>query len=326
MAPLIIDDRIYGKITITDSLIVDLINSKPFQRLKKINQNGAGNYIQTFRNVTRYEHCIGTWYLSAKFNRPIEEQVASLLHDLPHTAFSHVIDYVVEDKKYEYHDHFLKKIIMNSEIPQILAKHNISLEKVLAKDSFPLLNNDLPDISVDRWDYFMRDGHSCNLLPQQTINFFLEHVKEQNEKFYFEDPKIASLFAIMFMNCARLIWLDPTSVGAFFLLSDAIKIGLEKDYISKEDFFTTDDVLMEKLISTNDNDIMHFLNRLKPNKEFHFAPREEAEFYGPNKPRFVDPWVLESGELVLLSSIIPGLHEYHMEFKERYAHEAVSQS
>ncbi len=326
MSPLIIDDRIYGKVTITNSLIIDLIYSKPFQRLKHINQSGAGNYIQTYRDVTRYEHCIGAWYLSNKFNRPIEEQVASLLHDIPHTAFSHVIDYVVHDKKYEYHDHFYKKIILNSEIPQILANHNTSLEKVLAKDAFPLLNNDLPDISFDRWDYFMRDGFSCHLLPKETIDLFLEKIKERNEKFYFDDVKIASLFAIMFMNASRLLWLDPTSHGAFFLLSEAIRIGLDKRYITHEDFFTTDAVLLEKLKETNDQDILHYIERLKPGKEFHFAPKEKAQFSGPNKPRFVDPWVLLDDKLVLLSSVIPGLHEYHMEFKERYSYEAVSQS
>ncbi|MGH7203647.1 MAG: HD domain-containing protein [Candidatus Levyibacteriota bacterium] len=323
---MIIHDRIYGDITLTSPLIIDLINSKPFQRLKKINQHGAGNYIQPYRNVTRYEHCIGAWYLSEKFKRPIEEQVASLLHDIPHTAFSHVIDYVVHDKKHEYHDRFLKKIILNSEIPQILANHSISLEKILVKNAFPLLNNDLPDISVDRWDYFMRDGFTCNLLPHETIKLFLDHIQERNQKFYFTDTKIASLFAIMFMNCARLLWLDPTSIGSFLLLSAAIKLGLQKKYITQEDFFTNDEVLMKKLRSTEDEEILHFLNRLKPKKEFYFAPREQAEFYAPNKPRFVDPWVMEKGKLVLLSTVIPALHEYHMEFKKRYAYEAVSQS
>ena len=89
---------------------------------------------------------------SAKFNRPLAEQVASLLHDIPHTAFSHVIDVVMQDKNHEYHDRFFEQVIINSEIPEILKKHKLSLNKVLAKSAYPLLNNNLPDISVDRWD------------------------------------------------------------------------------------------------------------------------------------------------------------------------------
>ena len=79
---MIIHDRIYGKITVENPLIIDLINSKPVQRLKKISHDGATHFIQPIRDITRFEHSIGTWYLSARFNRPIVEQAASLLHDV----------------------------------------------------------------------------------------------------------------------------------------------------------------------------------------------------------------------------------------------------
>jgi len=51
-------DKIYGEIEIDNQLIVDLINTAPFQRLKNISQDGATNFIQPVRNVTRYEHSI----------------------------------------------------------------------------------------------------------------------------------------------------------------------------------------------------------------------------------------------------------------------------
>jgi len=115
-----------------------------------------------------------------------------------------------------YHDKFTKDIILASEIPAILAKHKIHINKVLNKENYLLLENDLPDISVDRWDYFMRDGFMFGLLPKQTIRLFLKSVKEKRERFYFEDVHMASLFAIMYMNCGRLIWLDPSSHGSYF--------------------------------------------------------------------------------------------------------------
>ena len=323
---MIIQDRIYGAIEITNPLLIDLINSKPFQRLKKISQDGAAHFIQPHRNVTRFEHCIGAWYLSSRYNRPLEEQIASLLHDLPHTAFSHVIDNVVEDKNHEYHDRFLEKVILDSEIPQILEKHQTSLDKILAKESFPLLNNNLPDISVDRWDYFMRDGYSGNLIPKETIALFLNNIKEKDEKFYFTDIRVASLFSILFMNCSRLLWLDPSSHGSFFLLAEAIKTALKKEYITEQDFFTNDDILMEKLRQTNDPEITTYLERLKPNKEFHYAPKDQAEFYGFNKTRSVNPWVLQDNKLQQLSSLVPGLQEYFAEFKANYSYLGVNQS
>ena len=322
---MIVQDKIYGTIEITDSTIIDLINSKPFQRLKKISQDGASHFIQPQRNVTRYDHSIGTWYLSYRYNRPLEEQIASLLHDLPHTAFSHVIDFVMGDAKHEYHDHFIKEVIVNSEIPAILEKHNVELKDILAKESYPLLDNDLPDISVDRFDYFLRDGFSMQLLPKETVDLFLHKVKEQDNIFYFDDVNTASLFAIMFMNCSRLIWLDPTSHGAFFLISESMKIALKKRYIVHKDFFTTDDVLMEKMKATNDAEINTLLDRLKPGYEFNYAPKEEAEFFGNNKPRFVDPWVLVEGKRKLLSTVVPGLKEYFTDFAKQHKSLGVKQ-
>src|SRR5581483_74711 len=116
-----------------------------------------------------------------------------------------------------------------------LKKHTVSLKKVLNKDGYYLLNNDLPDISVDRWDYFMRDGFTNELLPKRTITLFMKSIHEKNERFYFTDKAVANLFAIMFMNCSRLLWLDPASHGSSFLLSNAIKIALEKHFITEED-------------------------------------------------------------------------------------------
>jgi len=315
---MLINDRIYGEILISDPIIVDLVHTKPFQRLKHISQDGATHFLQPRRNVTRYEHCIGTWYLSNKFNRPIEEQVASLLHDLPHTAFSHVIDFVVGNKNHEYHDQFIKDIIIKSEIPEILNKHNISLKKILNKKNFPLLNNSLPDISVDRWDYYMRDGYNGNLLPKETIELFIKSIYEIHEKFYFKDIKIAHLFTIMFVQCSILFWLDPASHGSALILSNAIKIALNKNYITEDDFFTTDNILFKKLIDSNDPGINILLKRLNPTTKFIYAPKSDAEFYGSNKPRYIDPLILHENKLTKISDLFPELLEYFNNFKNQY--------
>ncbi len=323
---MIINDRIYGTINIENKLIIDLINSQPLQRLKKISQDGAVHFIEPFRDETRFEHSVGAWYLSNKFNRPLEEQVASLLHDVPHTAFSHVIDFVMHDENHEFHDKFTKQVILNSEIPAICQRHGLNIEKVLHKEHFYLLDNKLPDISVDRWDYFMRDGYTFDLIPLETVRLFLKSIKEEKQRFYFTDVKIASLFAIMFMNSSRLIWLDPTSHGSFFLLAESIKIALKKGYLTEDDLFKTDDYVMKKLKSAHNDDIDNYLLRLKPGKYFHYSGEESAEFLGPNKPRFVDPWVKVKGKLVHLSDIIPGLTEYFEEFRLRHRYLGVSQN
>ena len=320
-----IEDRIYGNIEIKNPVLIELIESKPFQRLKKINQDGAPHFIQPIRNVTRYEHSIGVWYLSYRYRRPIEEQVASLLHDLPHTAFSHTIDFVVKDEKHEFHEKFMDNIILGSEIPLILKKYNINIDKILRKGNFRLLENDLPDISVDRWDYFMRDGYTLGFLPQILIREFLDGIHLSENKFYFEDLRLASLFAILFVNFSRLIWLDPTSHGTHFLVAEAMKIALENEQIDENDFFTDDDTLLRKLKNIDNKEINKLLNRLKPGKEFVYAKKQEAEFYGPNKPRYVDPLVKTRDGLQRISKLVPGLGYFFEEFAKNYKNLGVIQ-
>jgi len=320
-----IKDRIYGDVEIKSPVLVKLIESKPFQRLKKISQDGAPHFIQPVRDVTRYEHSIGVWYLSYKYERPIEEQIASLLHDLPHTAFSHVIDFVVEDEKHEFHDKFTKKILLESEIPTILKKNNIDIDKVLREKNFDLLENDLPDISIDRWDYFMRDGYTIGFLPRSLVHEFLNGIYLSEDKFYFEDIRLASLFAILFVNFSRLIWLDPTSHGSFFLIAEAIKIAMENKEIHEKDFFTDDEMLLNKLKSVNNKKINKLLNRLQPGKEFIYAEEHKAEFYGPNKPRYVDPLVKTENGLQRISKLVPSLDYFFKEFSRNYKNLGVIQ-
>ncbi len=313
-----IHDRIYGDITIEEPVIAELIDSPPFQRLKKISQDGAPHFIQPVRTGTRYEHSIGVWYLSHRFSRPIEEQIAALLHDISHTAFSHVVDFVVQDEKHEFHDTFNKQVILDSDIPDILQKHNVDLQKVINKEHYVLLENDLPDISFDRWDYFMRDGFTIGFLPDTIIAQFLDEIVEKDDTLYFTNYRLAALFSILFVNCSRLIWLDPVSHGSFFVLGEALRLALRAQYISEQDFFTDDETLLNKLRQTNDERIHALLDRLTPGNEFVYADKDTAEFFGLNKPRTVDPFVQTDAGLQRVSQIVPNLNYFYQEFKEKY--------
>ncbi|MBI2620748.1 HD domain-containing protein [candidate division WWE3 bacterium] len=315
---MVIKDRLYGEIQIGEPVVIDLINSKPMQRLKKISQDGAPHYIQPIRNVNRFEHSIGVWYLSHLHRRPIEEQIAALLHDTPHTAFSHVIDVVVEDENHEFHDKFTEKIITSSEVPEILEKHSIKLNDILNTHKFTLLENELPDLSFDRWDYFMRDGTALGFLPQTLVNEFIKHVKSGRSTLYFTDKALAATFAILFMNFSRLIWLDPTSHGSFYLMAEAIKLALERKIITEDDYFSDDETLMKKLRDAGVREINGYLNRLRPGREFEYVDKKDAEFYGPNKPRYVDPLVEIDGKFERTSKLVPNLGNYFEEFSGRY--------
>jgi len=319
-----ITDKIYGKIEFTKPVLVDLINSPPLQRLKKISQDGGPHFIQPVRKTTRYEHSLGVCYLSKKYHRSTEEQIASLLHDISHTAFSHVADFVVGNKKNEFHEEFRDEFILNSEISKILKRHRINLAIVLKKENFWLLENDLPDLSIDRLDYFLRDGYCIGFLPKKLIKEFLADLKIKEKKLCFTNIRIAALFSILFMSFSRLIWLDPNSHGSFFLLANAIKIALKKRAICKKDLFTNDGVLFSKLKNSKIKKVSQFLDRLRPGMEFKYSPKKKAEFYGPSKPRIVNPFVITKNGLKRISELVPSLSYAFEEFSKRYKNIGVS--
>ncbi len=153
---MIVSDIIYGDYNV-DHVLAELIMSKPVQKLKGIHQGGASYLVNEEWNVTRYEHSVGVMLLIKKLGGSIEEQIAGLLHDVSHTAFSHVIDFVLENKEEDYHEKIYQKVIIDSEIPCILKKHGYDYKDILFNESkWTLLEQPAPELCADRVDYTLR--------------------------------------------------------------------------------------------------------------------------------------------------------------------------
>ena len=92
---MVIHDSVYGGTDITSEVILELINARSIQRLKGIAQYGIPDEFYHRKNYSRYDHSVGVMLLLKRLGASEEEQIAGLLHDVSHTAFSHVIDWVV---------------------------------------------------------------------------------------------------------------------------------------------------------------------------------------------------------------------------------------
>jgi len=100
-----LNDRIFGKISITEPVLIELIKSKPLQRLKAIDQSGYYEPWFPGTKHSRFEHSVGVCWLLKKYGAPIEEQIAGLIHDVSHTAFSHTSDYIFDTGSEREHTH-----------------------------------------------------------------------------------------------------------------------------------------------------------------------------------------------------------------------------
>lgn len=191
---MIILDVIYGEFKV-DKVLEELILSKPVQRLKGVHQAGASYLMNEKWNVTRFDHSVGAMLLIKKLGGSVEEQIAGLLHDVSHTAFSHVIDYVFDNENESYHEEIFSSVVKNSEIPAILSKHGYNYEDILLDDSkWTLLEKSAPELCADRVDYTLRDMYTYGYISLEEVHSFLEDLIEVDGKMVLQNIEIAEWF------------------------------------------------------------------------------------------------------------------------------------
>ncbi|MBU1202481.1 HD domain-containing protein [Patescibacteria group bacterium] len=283
---MIITDRVYGKIEINEPVLLELMQSFPLERLKGINQAGASQYALN-KPINRYEHSVGVMILLKILGAPLEEQIAGLLHDVPHTAFSHVIDYVFENEDHEFHEKFHEEIIKKSDIPGILKKYNFDLDRLLDENNFPLLERKLPDLCADRIDYALRDRVGYLKEGERVASYIADFVTVNNE-IVFSKPDIALYFAKDFLDMDYRVWSAPLEIALFQILANAIKIALAENIISKDDLFEDDKFVYDKLKNSANQQVLDLLAKLNPKLVIDFD-KNNYDFFSKNKLRFVDP-------------------------------------
>src|SRR5436190_10924864 len=189
-------DALWDEISLNEPVLAELVQSEPVQRLKGIHQAGASFYLfPDKRPNTRFEHSLGVMHVLAALGAGLEERVAGLLHDVPHTAFSHTADIVFPNDEHNFHELFQHAIISDSSIPAILSKHGVDLKAALEPDSYPLVEQPLPDLCADRVDYALRDMFTTGRITPEEAKSFLKHLVPTPQGIWVDDVDMALWFA-----------------------------------------------------------------------------------------------------------------------------------
>lgn len=290
-------DPVYGEQTVATDVLQELIKSDPVQRLQHINQAGPQYLFTDKPVVTRFEHSIGVMFLLQKHGASLEEQIAGLLHDVPHTAFSHVADFVFETEEHEYHERFMEKIVYDSSIPDILARHDLDTDYILDESNFPLLEQDLPDLCGDRVDYFLRDVAVCGDKP---IDAFRDALTTHNDCFALDDPGVAERYALTYIWADEAFWANPKEVVIFELFARALRRGLDIGLLTEDDLFGTDDAVWALLRDADDAEIQEQLDTVRDGFEV-VLDEHDPDMCVETKVRYVDPLVVMDGEIFRIS-------------------------
>ncbi|MCI0337086.1 MAG: HD domain-containing protein [Acidobacteria bacterium] len=186
-----------------DALLIRLINTPEFQRLRYIKQLGLALYTYQGAEHSRFTHSLGVMHLMTRVlnhlgrsyaisdEARLVARAAAMLHDIGHGPFSHVIEKVLK----ENHERWSMRIIADpaTSVHQCLADFDSTLpEKVIAAIDHryrPAFVGQLvsSQLDVDRFDYLLRDslmtGAKYGNYDLEWIIHTLE-IDEQNDRIY----------------------------------------------------------------------------------------------------------------------------------------------
>lgn len=175
----IINDPVFGFLTLPSDKVYDVLQHPLVQRLSRIRQLGLSYYVYPGAQHSRFSHSLGAMHLMQEgLNMlrqkgvPISDeehesaQIAILLHDLGHGPFSHVLEHtLVQDITHEQVSRYMMEQI-DHDLATSDCPHPLAMAIAIFENTYPrrffhrLLSSQL---DVDRMDYLCRDSFFCGV-------------------------------------------------------------------------------------------------------------------------------------------------------------------
>ena len=289
-----IKDKIYGEFEVED-VLEELINTKVVQRLKNIHQGGAIYLVNPNWNITRYEHSVGTMIFIKMIGGTLEEQIAGLLHDISHTAFSHVVDFALNKSNEDYHEEIFERIVESSDIPKILTKYGYDYKDILYNDNkWTLLERSAPALCADRIDYTLRDMYSYGYISLVAIQNFLESLQIVDKEIVINSISAAEWFVNTYYKEVIDFFLNPLNIYAYNRLATALKVALDNAIITLGDLLQDDNYVLNILKNSKNEEVLSLIQSLNYNVDV-VENKEEYDIHQVNKLRLIDPTVIIDG-------------------------------
>lgn len=289
-------DRVYGEIEITEPVLLELMACPAMQRLKGIDTGGHNELFFPGKSHNRFDHCVGVMILLKMYGAGLQEQIAGLLHDASHTAFSHTVDFIFgSSKQQSFQDDRHEAFVNGTEIPNMLKKYSFDPRLILNHNNYPLLETKLPDLCADRIDYAWRwivgFPELCGRGKKDKQSFF-KSLRVSNGKWVVADIEIAKKFVFDFLKLNNEVWSGPKAVVTFYNLSELLKYALAKNHIIKTDLDRDDVHVWRKIEKTLalDTELARLYRIAKT--PWNYIPTDVSpDVAVAVKSRAIDPWV-----------------------------------
>lgn len=233
----IINDPVYGFITIDDELVFSIIAHPYYQRLRRIQQMAMAHLVYPGAVHTRLHHSLGAYHLMSMALQellrkgvditPAEQQgakIAILLHDAGHGPFSHALEQVLAEG---VHHEKLSLLIIEELNQHFDGKLQIALE--IFNGSYPkkflhqLVSSQL---DMDRMDYLTRDSFFSGVIEGYVpYDRIIKMITVHNGELMVEEKGIYSIekFLIARRLMYRQVYLHKTVLSAEQMLQRIIR-------------------------------------------------------------------------------------------------------
>ncbi len=282
----ILNDPVYGFITIPSELIFAIIDHPYFQRLRRIRQLGLTDFVYPGALHTRFHHALGAMHLmsitldnlrikgtdisEAEYEAAL---IAILLHDIGHGPFSHALEYSLLRGIPHEELSLLTIELLNEEFAgQLTLALRIFKNQYPKKFLHQLVSSQL---DIDRLDYLQRDcfftGVSEGTIGADRI---IKMMAVKDDQLVIEEKGIYSIEN--FLSARRLmywqVYLHKTTVSAEKMLINLIQraknlaqggrnfyVTEEMAYFMSQEVsladFKADSSLLKKFLQLDDFDI-----------------------------------------------------------------------
>lgn len=285
MVQKIINDPVYGFISIDHPLILEIISHPYYQRLRNIHQMAFAHLVYPGAVHTRLHHSLGAYHLMCialdelkrkgveiTDEEALGAKIAILLHDVGHGPFSHALEEVVVEG---VHHEKMSLLIMQKLNQQLNNRLDTAISIFTAQYPKQFLHQLISgQLDVDRMDYLNRDSFFSGV-AEGVIGYdrILKMLTVHNGNLVVEEKGIFSIEK--FLVSRRLmywqVYLHKTVVGAEMMLvkilhrvKQLIKNGTEVkaatyalDYFLHKKAGTTNiEPDLDKFCSLDDTDIV----------------------------------------------------------------------
>ncbi len=237
----ILNDPIYGFISIPNPFIYDLIQHPYFQRLRRISQMGLSYLVYPGAHHTRFHHALGCMHIMQKAIEVLrfkgvsiseEEEnallVAILLHDIGHGPFSHAMEHsIVENVNHEA----ISLLFMKNLNIEFDGKLSLAIQIFKGdyhrKFMLQLISSQL---DMDRMDYLKRDSFYSGVAEGNiSSDRLIQMMTVVNDQLVIEEKGIYSVEK--FLMARRLmywqVYFHKTSLVAELILTKVLKRAKE---------------------------------------------------------------------------------------------------